>query len=62
MLKLIKRCPEYVAGYREYCQEMYDNHVTYHVCESLGGIWEDTIDAYNDAEGRHLLRRYWISL
>ena len=29
MLKLIRRCPEYVSGYREYCQESYDNHVIY---------------------------------
>lgn len=29
MLKLIKRCPEYVRGYREYCQELFDHRVTY---------------------------------
>lgn len=29
MLKLIKRCPQYVDGYREYCREMYDNHIVY---------------------------------
>ncbi len=174
MLKLLKRCPEYVMGYKAYCQEMYDNHVTYfrptdpkyidnewffrtkswydrkeqglaegqpvschywavddgkfigefqlrtgfsekvmmdigsigyavrvseqgkgygkailrlglelakkygmekvlltindenkasiHVCETLGGVWEDTIEAYNDVEGQHLLRRYWMTL
>ncbi len=174
MLQLIKRCPEYTAGYREYCQELYDNHVVYfrptnpagidddwfyrtkpwydrkekgliagqsasfhywaiddsrfigefqlrtqftenvltdigsigyavrvsawgkgygteilrqglviaakhgmdkvlltinekntasiHVCEKMGGKWGDTIEAYNDAEGYHLLRRYWITL
>ena len=174
MVELIKRCPEYVAGYKEYCQELYDHQVTYfrptnpktidddwffrtkswydrneqglaegqpvsfhywaidngkfigefqlrtqftekvmldigsigyavrvseqgkgygkailrlglevakqqvmgrvlltinhenkasiHVCEALGGIWEDTIEACNDAEGPHLLRRYWITL
>ena len=173
-MKLIKRCPEFVAGYKEYCQELYDNHVIYfrptdpkviddvwffrtkswydrkelgqvegqpisfhywaidngrfigefqlrtefpekvmsdigsigyavrvseqgkgygkeilrlgleiakqhgmgkvlltindkntasiRICEALGGIWKDTIDAYNDAEGQHLLRRYWIPL
>ena len=33
-----------------------------HICEELGGVWEDTIEAYNDAEGKHLLRRYWITL
>lgn len=173
MLQLIKRCPEYVMGYREYCRELYDNNVTYfrptnptsiddewfertkpfydrkeeglegdsksfhywaidngrfigefqlrteftekvmsdigsigyavrvseqgkgygkailclglelarqhgmekvlltindenkasiHVCEASGGILKDTIEAYNDAEGRHLLRRYRITL
>ena len=174
MMELIKRCPEYVRGYKEYCQELYDNHVNYfrptnptsiddecffrtkswydrkeqglvegqpvsfhywaiengkfigefqlrtefpekvmleigsigyavrvseqgkgygkeilrlglelakqhgmeqvlltindknkasiHVCEKMGGIWQDTIEAYNDAEGQHLLRRYWITL
>ena len=31
MLKLIKRCPEFVDGYKEYCQEAYDSHVTYFV-------------------------------
>ena len=29
MLKLIKRSAEYVAGYKQYCQELYDNYVTY---------------------------------
>ena len=174
MVELIKRCAEYVAGYKEYCQELYDNHVIYfrptnpnsiddewfsrtkpwydrkeqglikgepisfhywaidngkfigefqlrtefsekvmldigsigyavrvseqgkgygkeilrlglelaklhgmnkvlltindknapsiHICEIMGGLWEDTIKAYNDAEGHHLLRRYWITL
>lgn len=174
MLKLIKRCPEYTTGYKEYCQELYDNHVIYfrptnpksidddwffrtqtwydkkekgliegqpvsfhywaiadgkfigefqlrtefpekvmmeigsvgyavrvseqgkgygteilrlglelaknhgmekvlltinnknkasiHVCEKMGGTLQDTIEAYNDAEGHHLLRRYWIAL
>ena len=174
MLKLIKRCPEYVSGYKEYCQEMYDSGVRYflptdpsfidegwfertkgwydkkeqgllpgvarsyhywavdedrfigefqcrldftekvlndigsigyavrpsqwgkgygseilrqgleiarslgmekvlftvneennpsiHVIERLGGILSDTIDACNEAEGQHRLRRYWIAL
>jgi predicted acetyltransferase len=174
MVQLIKRCPEYVAGYKEYCQELHDHHVVYfrptdpryiddewffrtkswydkkeqglvegqpvsfhywavdgdrfigefqlrtefpdkvlldigsigyavrvseqgkgygkeilrlglelarqhgmekvlltindtniasiRVCEVLGGVWEDTIEAYNEAEGQHLLRRYWITL
>ncbi len=174
MLELIKRCPEYVEGYKEYCREMYDNNVIYfrptnpdyiddgwfsrtkpwydrkeqglaegqpvsfhywavdggkfigefqlrtdfpekvmldigsigyavrpseqgkgygkeilrlglelarghgmekvlltindenkasiHLCESMGGVWEDTVEACNEAEGQHLLRRYWITL
>ena len=174
MLELIKRCPEYVAGYKEYCQELYDHNVIFfkptnpksidddwfsrtkawyemkerglvegattsfhywaidngrfigefqlrtdfsekvmmeigsigyavkvseqgkgygseilrlglllakehemrkvlltindrnivsiHICEKMGGILQDTIEAYNDAEGHHLLRRYWIIL
>ncbi len=174
MLKLIRRCPEYVSGYREYCQELFNHHVTYfrptnpdridgewfrrtkdwydkketgqilgqpisfhfwavdgekfigefqlrteltpeiltgigsigyavrvseqgkgygteilkqglltakeygmekvllnindensvsaHVCEKLGGILMDKIPAYNDAEGHHVMRRYWIYL
>ena len=174
MLQLIKRCPEYTAGYREYCQELYDHDVIYfrptnpdvidedwfsrtkpwydkkekgllegqsrsfhywavddgkfigefqlrteftekvmsdigsigyavrvseqgkgygteilrrgleiakehgmervlftindknaasiHVCEKLGGTLEDIIEAENEVEGRHLVRRYWITL
>ena len=174
MLQLIKRCPAYTTGYRDYCRELYENHVTYfrptnpdsiddtwflrtkpwydkkehgllvgqpisfhywavddgrfigefqlrtqftdkvlldigsigyavrvsewgkgygteilrqglaiakehqmervlltiheentasmHICEKLGGVWQDTIDAYNDTEGHHRLRRYWITL
>ena len=29
MLKLVNRCPEYVDGYRQYCQEAYDNNVRF---------------------------------
>ena len=29
MVQLIKRCPEYVSGYRDYCRELYDNNITY---------------------------------
>ena len=39
-----------------------ENKASIHVCEKMGGIWRDTIEAYNDAEGQHLLRRYWITL
>ena len=38
------------------------NKASIHICEALGGIWEDTIEAYNDAEGQHSLRRYWITI
>lgn len=31
MIELIKRCPQYVYGYKEYCQEAYDNNVKYFV-------------------------------
>lgn len=30
-MRLIKRCSEYASGYKEYCQELYDNKVTYFV-------------------------------
>ena len=39
-----------------------ENKASIRVCEELGGIWEDTIEACNDTEGQHLLRRYWIML
>lgn len=29
MLELIRRCPEYVDGYRDYCREAYDNHAVF---------------------------------
>ncbi|MDE5818627.1 MAG: GNAT family N-acetyltransferase [Lachnospiraceae bacterium] len=29
MLQLVKRCPGYVAGYKAYCQEAFDNNVIY---------------------------------
>lgn len=38
------------------------NTASIHVCEKLGGKLWDTIEAYNEAEGQHLLRRYWISV
>jgi len=31
VLKLIKRCPEYVDGYRDYCREVYGDHPAYFV-------------------------------
>ena len=39
-----------------------ENEASIRLCEKMGGVWKDTIEAYNDAEGQHLLRRYWITL
>ena len=39
-----------------------DNVASIRLCEKLGGVFEDTIDAYNDVEGHHKLRKYWINL
>ncbi|MBO7184582.1 MAG: GNAT family N-acetyltransferase [Oscillospiraceae bacterium] len=39
-----------------------ENAASIHVCEKLGGKLQDTIEAYNEAEGHHYLRRYWITL
>lgn len=33
-----------------------------HICEKLGGMLMDKITVYNNDEGEHLLRRYWIYL
>lgn len=38
------------------------NSVSAHVCEKFGGKLMDKIQAYNDAEGCHIMRRYWIYL
>ena len=38
------------------------NAVSAHVCEKLGGELIDKIQSYNDTEGHHILRRYWIYL
>lgn len=38
------------------------NTASIHVCEKLGGKLGDVIEAENEAEGHHLLRRYWIDL
>ena len=39
-----------------------ENIASIRLCEKLGGALQDTIDAYNDFEGNHKLRRYWIYL
>ena len=41
MLQLIKRCPEYVSGYKEYCRELYDNNVVYFRPTNPDSIDED---------------------
>ena len=39
-----------------------ENSVSAHICEKLGGELMDKRQAYNEAEGQHILRRYWIYL
>ena len=39
-----------------------ENLVSAHICEKLGGKLMDKIQSYNDAEGHHIMRRYWIYL
>ena len=39
-----------------------ENLVSAHICEKLGGELMDKIQSYNDAEGHHIMRRYWIYL
>ena len=39
-----------------------ENKRSIHIIEKLGGVLWDTIDAENEAEGQHRLRRYWITL
>ena len=39
-----------------------ENLVSIHICEKFGGKLMDKIQSYNDAEGHHIMRRYWICL
>ena len=39
-----------------------ENGRSIHIIEKLGAVWADTVDACSEAEGRHRLRRYWITL
>ncbi|MBO4879008.1 MAG: GNAT family N-acetyltransferase [Clostridia bacterium] len=39
-----------------------ENAVSAHVIEKLGGRLADIIEACSEAEGKHLLRRYWIEI
>jgi len=38
------------------------NAASAHICEKLGGRLMDSISVCSGAEGRHLMRRYWIEL
>jgi len=38
------------------------NIVSANICEKLGGVLMDKINAYNKDEGEHIMRRYWIYL
>ena len=39
-----------------------ENTRSIHLIEKLGAVYKDTIDAQNEAEGKHRLRRYWLTL
>lgn len=39
-----------------------ENKISQHICESFGGVLQDKIEAENEIEGKHIMRRYWISL
>ncbi len=39
-----------------------NNAVSAHLCEKFGGVLMDKIVARNEAEGEHIMRRYWIYL
>ena len=41
MLQLIKRCPEYVLGYKDYCQALYDNQIVYFRATDPNSIDDD---------------------
>ena len=38
------------------------NAASIRVCEKMGGKLWDAVERYNEAEGNHLVRRYWIML
>ena len=68
MLELIKRCPEYTAGYREYCREMYAQNVVFfrppHPDTIDDGWFERTKDWYDKKEnglipGKPVSFHYW---
>ena len=58
MLQLIKRCPEFVSGYKEYCREMYANGVTYFrptPPETIDEGWFDRTRPWYDRREQGLL-------
>ncbi|MBD5080863.1 MAG: GNAT family N-acetyltransferase [Ruminococcaceae bacterium] len=58
MLKLIKRCPQYVDGYREYCREMYDNHIVYFLPvdpKNIDGGWFERTKEWYDKKEKGLI-------
>ena len=68
MVELIKRCPEYVAGYKAYCQELYDNHVIYFRPtnpDSIDDEWFSRTKPWYDrkeqglVEGQPISFHYW---
>ena len=58
MVQLIPRCPEYVSGYREYCQEMYDKGVIFFrptPPETIDEGWFERTKPWYDQRERGLL-------
>lgn len=41
MLKLIERCYEYMLGYKQYCEEFYDNNISYFIPTNPNTIDEE---------------------
>lgn len=71
MLHLIKRCPEYLLGYKEYCQELYDNNVIYFRPSNPNSIDEDWFSrtrSWHDKkekgliEGQPISFHYWAEV
>jgi predicted acetyltransferase len=68
VLELIKRCPEYVLGYRDYCRKLYDNNISYFRPTNPDSIDDDwflrTKDWYDKKakgliEGQPVSFHYW---
>lgn len=55
MIKLIKRCPEFVDEYKLYCQEAFDHHVKYFVPKNPSQIdegWFERTKTWYDKKER----------